>query len=120
MGHLWIEVEISDLERKHSEKVKGLIDTGATLTVLPKNLADKIGIKATEYVEVESGGGRIKLKKGNAFIKMKGKEEITPVLVSEIIDKVLVGVVILESLGFSVDPTTGTLKPAPLLLYSLV
>jgi len=33
------------------------------------------------------------------------------------IDKVLLGVVVLESFGFDVDPATGTLKERPLLLY---
>lgn len=117
MGHSWIDIEISDLERKHSEKIKALVDTGATLTVLPKALADKLAIRVVSEADVEIGGGKIKLKKGSAIVKIKGKEEITPVLISEIIDKVLIGVVVLESLGFSVDPTTGTLKDTPLLLY---
>ncbi|MBI2653174.1 clan AA aspartic protease [Candidatus Woesearchaeota archaeon] len=116
MGHSWVDAEISDLERKHSEKVKALVDTGATLTVLPKALADKIGIKALAEREVESGG-IIKLKEGEARIIIKGKEDVTRVLISDIIDKVLIGVVVLESLGFSVDPKTGTLKETPLLLY---
>lgn len=117
MGHSWVEIEVSDLERKHTEKVKALVDTGATLTVIPKKLADRLGVKAVTEVEVESGGGKIRLKRGVARIKIEGKEEITPVLVSEIIDKVLLGVVILESLGFCVDPTTGRLKATSFLLY---
>ena len=117
MEHSWIEVEISDLERKHSEKIKALVDTGATLTVIPKELADKLEIKATTESEVETAGGIIKLKKGSARIKIKGQEEITPVLISEIINRGLIGVVISESLGFSVDPASGTLKESPLLLY---
>ena len=117
MGHSWVDAEISDLERRQSEKVKALVDTGATLTVLPKALADKIGIKALAEREVESGGGIIKLKEGEARIIIKGKEDVTRVLISDIIDKVLIGVLVLESLGFSVDPKTGTLKETPLLLY---
>jgi clan AA aspartic protease len=120
MGHSWVDVWISDSERKHTEKVKALVDTGATLTVLPKKLADKLRIKAVTEVEVESGGGKIRLKRGVARIKIEDKEEITPVLVSEIIDKVLLGVVILESLGFCVDPTTGRLKPTSFLLYPFI
>lgn len=119
MGHAWIEVEISDLERRHTERAKALIDTGATPTVIPKELADKAGIKAVSGADVESGGGIIKLKKGEARIKIKDKEGVTPVLISETIDKVLIGGVVLESLGFVVDPVTETLKPSPLLLYSL-
>jgi clan AA aspartic protease len=117
MGHSWVEAEISDLERKHSEKVKALVDTGATLSVLPKELADRLEIKALAEREVESGGGIIKLKEGEARIKIRGKEDVTRVLISEIIDKVLIGVVVLESIGFSVDPKTGTLKETPVLLY---
>ena len=33
------------------------------------------------------------------------------------IDEVLLGVVVLESFGFEVDPATGALKERPLLLY---
>jgi len=36
MGHSWIEVEISDFERKKSAKLNALVDTGASLTVLPE------------------------------------------------------------------------------------
>lgn len=117
MGHSSIEVSISDLERKHSEKVKALVDTGATLSVLPKELADKLGITPVTQTEVETGGGKIKLKQGEARIQIKDKEGVTPVLISEIIDKVLIGVVILESLGFTIDPQTGALKETSLLLY---
>jgi len=119
MGHTWVEVEISDLEKKHAERVNALVDTGATLTVLPKELADRLGIMPVSEADVQTGAGRIKLKKGEARVKIKDKEGPVIVLISEIIDKVLLGVVALESLGFEVDPTTETLKPAPLLLYAL-
>jgi len=39
------------------------------------------------------------------------------VWISDIIDKVLIGVVVLESFGFEVDSATGKLKERPLLLY---
>ena len=117
MGHLWIEIEISDLERKNSEKVKALVDTGATLTVIPKQLAENLNIKAPEEADEEPQAGRIKLQRGIARVKLKGKEDIASILISDLIDKVLIGVVILDSLGFVIDPTTGTLKSVPLLLY---
>lgn len=117
MGHIWVDVVISDLEKKHSEKVRALVDTGATLTVLPKALADKLGLKPTFESRVTTGGGEIRLKRSDVKVKIKDKEGITPVLISEIIDKVLIGVVLLESLGFTIDPTTGALKETALLLY---
>lgn len=117
MGHSWVEVEISDLERRKSTKVKALVDTGSSLTVLPKKLADEIEIGATSEENVMTGAGLVKVKKGAAIVKVKGKETPTSVWISDTIDKVLLGVVVLESLGFEVDPTTGTLKEKPLLLY---
>jgi len=117
MGHSWVEVEILDLERKRSAKVKALVDTGASLTVLPEKLAAELGIRAISEEKVSTGAGEIKVKRGRAWIKLKGKEDAFPVWISDFIDKVLLGVVVLESLGFEVDPTTGTLKERPLLLY---
>ena len=55
-----MEVEISDLERKKSAKVKALVDTGASLTVLPEKLAAELGIHATSEEKVTTGAGEIK------------------------------------------------------------
>ncbi|RZN36584.1 MAG: aspartyl protease [Methanophagales archaeon ANME-1-THS] len=117
MGHSRVEVEISDLEKKKSTVVKALVDAGASLTVLPKRLAAELGIGAVSEERVSMGAGEIKVKRGRAWIKLKGKEDAFPVWISDFIDRVLLGVVVLESLGFDVDPTTGTLKERPLLLY---
>jgi predicted aspartyl protease len=48
-----------------------------------------------------------------------GRGDIIPVLISDIIDKVLIGVTTLEILKLEVDPITGELKERTLLLYSL-
>ena len=52
----------------------------------------------------------IKISRGRAWIKLKGKEDAFPVWISDVIDKVLLGVVVLESFGFTVDPTNSCLK----------
>jgi len=119
MGHSWVEVEISDLDKKKSIRIKALVDTGASLTVLPERIAEELGIEPVSEEEVMTGAGVIKVKSGNAWIKVKGKEKPFGIWISDFIDidKVLLGVVVLESLGFDVDPTTGTLKERPLLLY---
>jgi Predicted aspartyl protease len=117
MGHSWIDVEISNLEKDKSREVKALVDTGASLTVLPRKLADELGIVATTEEQVTTGAGEIKVEGGDVWIKIRDREKTNPVWISDIIDRVLIGVVTLESLGFAVDPTTGTLKERPLLLY---
>jgi aspartyl protease family protein len=117
MGHSWVNIEISDLERKHAKTADALVDTGATLTTLPKKLADELGIRPTSQEQVSTGAGTIKVSRGQAWIKVNGKEGPFSIWISEIIDEVLLGVVVLESLGFKVDPTTGRLQEKPLLLY---
>ena len=117
MGHTWVDIEISDLERKHSRQVKALIDTGASLTTLPKRLADELDIQATSHEQVSTAAGVIKISRGEAWIKVNGKEGPFSVWISDIIDKTLLGVIVLESLGFTVDPVTGKLEERPLLLY---
>jgi clan AA aspartic protease len=117
MGHSWVDIQISDLERKHARKVNALVDTGATLTTLPKKLADELGIKPTSEEKVSTGAGIINITRGEAWIKVNGKEGPFNVWISDFVDKVLLGVVVLESLGFKVDPTTGTLEEKTLLLY---
>ena len=117
MGHSWVEIELLNLEKTKSKKVNALVDTGASLTVLPKQLAEDLGIKSITEEKVSTGAGIIKVKRGRAWIKLEDKEDAFPVWISDIIDKVLLGVVVLESFGFEVDPATGKLKERPLLLY---
>jgi len=117
MGHTIVDIEISDLDKKHSKVVKALVDTGASLTTLPKSLADELGIKPVSEEKVLTGAGAVKVERGRAWIKLKGKEDAFPVWISDFIDKVLLGVVVLKSLGFEVDPMKEKLKEAPLLLY---
>jgi len=40
------EIEISDIERRKFKRVKALVDTGASLSVLPKRIAEELGIEA--------------------------------------------------------------------------
>ncbi len=117
MGHVFIDVEISNLEKTKSKKVKALVDTGATLTVIPKKLADELGIKAEKQEEISTGAGKILINRGRGWIKVKEKEDIFPIWVSHVIDKVLLGVIVLEALGFRVDPRTEQIEEVPLLLY---
>ncbi|MHC1623369.1 MAG: retroviral-like aspartic protease family protein [Candidatus Methanospirareceae archaeon] len=54
--------------------VKALVDNGASLTVLPEEIAKALGIEPKSEEEVITGAGVIKVKRGEAWIKLKGKE----------------------------------------------
>jgi predicted aspartyl protease len=74
-------------------------------------------LKTTWSNVVETGVGKIKLDRSRAWLELEGKNEIIPVLISDTIDKVLIGVTTLEILGLQVDPIEGKLKEWTLLMY---
>jgi len=65
----------------------------------PGGLAKKLGLKPTGKSVVETGAGRLELERSRIWIELEGRGEIVPVLVSDIIDRVLIGVTTLEVLG---------------------
>lgn len=118
MGHIWVEAIVASLEGTARRSVKALVDTGATLTVLPRWLAEELGIKPHAVSRVETGAGVVAMERGRAYVEIAGRGEVVPVLISDVIDKVLIGVTTLEVLELEVDPITGRLRERALLLYT--
>ncbi len=96
-----------------------MVDTGATLTVIPYPLFRKLGLKPTgEKVRVSTAGGPDELNLADALIRIDGKERILPVLVSRKVNQVLLGVVALEAMQLKANPVTQRLEKHTALLYS--
>jgi predicted aspartyl protease len=87
------------------------------LTTLPEKLADELGIKSISKDKIQTASGILTIKKGRAIIRIEKKEELQPLWISDIIDKVLIGSVTLETLGLRVNPITGKIEETPLMLY---
>jgi hypothetical protein len=51
-----------------------------------------------------------------ALVEVKGRRAVTPILISRELSETLIGVITLEALGLTVDPTTGELKEVEILL----
>ncbi len=117
MGHVWVDARFCNLDRSRCIDARALIDTGATLSVIPKHLADEIKLKPSRIDKVQTAAGFVEIMRAPAIIVIQGRETVTEVWVSDIIDKPLIGTTTLELLGFEVDPRTGKLREAPLLLY---
>lgn len=117
MGHVYVTVKLSDLARTRGKEVLALVDTGATLTVIPQEIAAELGLELLAKEEVETGAGVIELNRSVSRIAIDAKEAVQEVLVSDIISKILIGSVTLETLALSIDPLTGRLKERRLLLY---
>ena len=117
MGHVIVKTKVGDPAKASVLEVEAVGDTGATLTVIPQKTAEQLGLKVTGESMVHTGAGSLKLPRSRAWVEMEGKSEILPVLVSDVIDRVLIGVTALEILGFTIDPITAKLKEWTPLLY---
>jgi aspartyl protease family protein len=66
---------------------------------------------------VATGAGELELRQAVARLAIGERETVQDVLVSELIERVLLGVVTLEAMGLALDSLTGELKERGLLLY---
>ena len=98
-------------------EVELIVDTGATYTVLPKSLLEKIGVKPFRTIRLRLADGRIVEKPlGEIGIEIMGyKASATPVVFGEE-DIFLLGSVTLEQLSLAPDPIEKKLKPVEALL----
>ena len=64
-------------------KVDAIIDTGATMLVLPENIVKKLGLEKIEDVKVKYADGRIERKEiyGAVKVELKGRVGVFDVLV---------------------------------------
>lgn len=117
-GHVEVKLSLSNTTTGKRIEEIGLADTGATLTVLPRKLADDLDLPIRAQSKALTAGGQISIDLSDANVEIAGKTTTVRVAISDIIDRVLVGVTTLETLGLTVDPLTGQVKESYFLLYS--
>lgn len=106
--------EISS-EQVRSVEVEALVDTGATMLVLPKDVAQQLGVSIGREVRVAYADGREE-KRGIAqgiILEVQGRVAEGEALVEATGTKVLIGQVPLEVMDLIVDPKTQTVGPRP-------
>jgi len=112
MGHVNVKLKLANPVSPSGTAIEAsaLVDTGATFTTIPKHLCEKLGLRVTGKRRVRTATQLETLEQSFALLEINGNVTVTPILVSETLDKILVGVITLEALGLTVDPTTGQLK----------
>ncbi len=109
MGHTFVNTHLEG--RKKGEEVKMLVDTGATFTVIPKDLAERLGVPKLRKERVKLANGlEMEAEAGLLHIKIKEREAPTTVLIMDC-EEPLLGVETLETLGLKVNPETEKLEP---------
>lgn len=95
----------------HSEEVELLVDTGATLLVVPRTLADRLGLIATRSQRIViAGGQRDTWPVAEVGLTLDGQKTTTPCFIAPA-GPPLLGAVALESLFLAADPVAKRLVP---------
>ncbi len=99
-----------------SIEIEAVIDTGATMVVLPQDIVEKLGLKKVRETKVRYANNTTELKTiyGVVTIEIKGRTGNFDVLAEAEGSQPLIGQVVLEILDLVVDPRTRTLAPNPL------
>ena len=93
------------------EEVEFLVETGTTLSVVPRSLAEKLALKSTRSQRVViAGGQRDVWPIAEAKLALNGQEITTPCFIAPD-GPALLGAVALESLFVAVDPVGKRLIP---------
>jgi predicted aspartyl protease len=114
MGKVMVTVEVygTDGASGKSEAIELVADTGATLTVLPREMLLRMGVSpirrsdgtAYRVTAQLATGQKVEREVGEVRLRVEGDSLTTRVLFGEAGDAGLLGVIVLESLGLTVDP----------------
>ena len=116
MGKVVEKVKLTSLfEPEKSVEVEAVIDTGATMVVLPKDIVEELGLGKMREVKVRYANNKVETKPiyGVVNIELKGRSANLDVLVEEKGSQPLIGQVLSELLDLIVEPKTRKLIPNP-------
>ena len=117
MGFIYVDVEIAcESAPRVSEKINALVDTGATLSVIPAGALDRLGVERLGKRRFNGFGGVVERDTG--IVRMRYQDAVAGVTVvfGAEDDPPIMGVTALEVLGYQVDPVEGRLNRVDVLM----
>ena len=116
MGKVIEKVKLINLfDPEKLVEVEAVIDTGATMLVLPQNIVDELNLRKMREVKVRYANNKTEIKSiyGVVTVEMCGRAGEFNVLAEPEGTQPLVGQIILEQLDLIVDPSTKKVIPNP-------
>lgn len=119
MGSFRVSIEIGDIQGRRFETVEALVDTGATYTLVPRPVLQRLGIVPEERWPFTLADGRmVDHDVAQVQVRLDGRRRYTVVVFGEERTECLLGVVTLEEFRLGVDPVNRRLIPVPGLLMA--
>ena len=116
MGKVIEKVRLTSLfDSTKIKEVEAVIDTGATMLVLPRDVIEELGLRKIGERRVRYANNQIQIKSvyRGVILELKGRDGIFDVLGEVEGSEPLVGQIVLEALDLIVDPITKTVIPNP-------
>jgi predicted aspartyl protease len=117
MGMFEVKVKLANLAAPtETEELTLLMDTGATLSWIPRNILEGLGITALSRLPFTlAGGRRLDSEVTAVLLTIDGRKGGVPVAFGEPGEEAVLGATALEALGFAADPVGKKLLPRDLL-----
>jgi len=116
MGKVTEKVTIVNLlDRTKSAEIEAVVDTSATMLVLPEDVVVQLGLEKVEEVKVRYANNHVETKQiyGIVTLEMKGRIGNFDVLAEAEGSQPLIGQMVLERLDLVVEPSTRRVIPNP-------
>ena len=94
-------------------QLDGWVDTGAAQLVLPKAVADALGVPVAGEARVRFADGRRAVRPvvNKVWLRMNGRDGVFKAIVEPNREDALIGAIVLETLDMVADPVGGTCHP---------
>ena len=120
MGTFSVAIEIGNPTGVELVQVEALVDTGATYTVLSRDMLVNLGIKPIEMVSFQLADERIvEYEVGEVRMRLDRRERTTLVVFGPEAAQPLLGATTLQLFNLAADPTREQLMSVPALLKQL-
>jgi clan AA aspartic protease len=116
MGMFEVNVKLANLATPgQTEEVSLLVDTGATLSWIPRTILKKLGVTAFSRLPFSlADGSRLEREVTAVLLTIDGRKAPVQVAFGEDGETAVLGATSLEGLGFMVDPVGERLVPRDL------
>ncbi|PYU78598.1 MAG: hypothetical protein DMG50_26870 [Acidobacteria bacterium] len=117
MGMFEVKVKLASLTAPgRTEEVSLLVDTGATLSWIPREVLQKLGVTALSRLPFSlADGRRLERDVTAVLVTFDGRKAPVEVAFGEPGEEAVLGATALEGLGFMVEPVAKKLIPRDLL-----
>jgi clan AA aspartic protease len=117
MGLFEVKVKLTNLSAPaRSEEASLLVDTGATLSWIPRHILERLGVPTLSRLPFTLADGRTMERETSAvLLTIDGRKAAVAVAFGEPGEESVLGATALETLGLLVDPVAQKLLPRNLL-----